>query len=75
MADIPRMGLDAFCQKALVYELPDGQVNVYFNEMPVFAELHQGSTSLPHRVINHRKGNTLGQKQKLSIALVTPSRK
>ena len=60
MADIPRMGLDAFCQKVLVYELPDGSVKVFFNEMPVFAELHQGSKSLPHRIINYRMGKTLG---------------
>lgn len=59
MADIPRMGLDAFCQKALVHELADGKVEVYYNEMPVFAELHQGSKSLPHRVINYRMGKTL----------------
>ena len=59
MADIPRMGLDAFCQKVLVFELPDGSVEAYFNEMPVFAELHHGSKSLPHRVINYRMGKTL----------------
>jgi len=60
MADIPRMGLDAFCQKVLVLELPDSSVEAYFNEMPEFAELHQGSKSLPHRVINYRMGKTLG---------------
>ncbi|MFC1689819.1 DUF302 domain-containing protein [Pseudomonadota bacterium] len=59
MVDIPRMGLDAFCQKALVHELPDGSVRVYFNEMPIFAELHQGSKNIPHRIINYRMGKTL----------------
>ena len=59
MADIPRMGLDAFCQKVLVYELTDRSVKVFFNEMPVFAELHQGSKALPHWVINYRMGKTL----------------
>jgi uncharacterized protein (DUF302 family) len=59
MADIPRMGLDAFCQKILVHELADGSVRAYFNEMPAFAELHEGAVALPHRVIKHRMGNTL----------------
>ena len=40
MADFPRMGLDAFCQKVLVHEADDGQVKVYYNSMVGFAELH-----------------------------------
>ena len=60
MADFPRMGLDAFCQKVLVYQMPDGQVNAYFNEMPELAQMHYSDSSLPHKVINHRMGATLG---------------
>jgi uncharacterized protein (DUF302 family) len=59
MAEFPRMGLDAFCQKVLVYQQPGGRVNAYFNEMPAFAELHHGSVALPHRVINRRMTATL----------------
>ena len=59
MAEYPRMGLDAFCQKVLVYQQPDDKVKVYFNEMPAFAELHHGSVALPHRVINRRMTATL----------------
>ena len=59
MAEYPRMGLDAFCQKVLVYQQPDGKVKAYFNEMPAFAELHHGSVALPHRVINRRMTATL----------------
>jgi len=59
MADFPRMGLDAFCQKVLVHELPDGQVNAYFNEMPELAKMHYSDSALPHMVINRRMGATL----------------
>jgi hypothetical protein len=59
MSEYPRMGLDAFCQKVLVYQQPGGRVNAYFNEMPAFAELHHGSVALPHRVINRRMTATL----------------
>lgn len=59
MAKHPRMGLDAFCQKILVYQAPGGAVMAYFNDMPTFAELHHGESSLPHKVIGRRMGATL----------------
>jgi uncharacterized protein (DUF302 family) len=59
MAEFPRMGLDAFCQKLLVHQLPDGRVNVYYNEMPAMAEIHYADSALPHKVINRRMGATL----------------
>jgi uncharacterized protein (DUF302 family) len=59
MADFPRMGLDAFCQKVLVHELPDGSIKAYFNQMPAFARLHYGDRNLPQVVINFRMGQTL----------------
>jgi len=60
MADYPRMGLDAFCQKLLVFEKRDGRTGVAFNDMMAFAELHYGSFGLPHRIISRRMRSTLG---------------
>jgi len=60
MAEHPRMGLDAFCQKVLVHQVPGGQVEVLFNDMPALAELHYGDSALPHKVIARRMRNTLG---------------
>ena len=60
MADYPRMGLDAFCQKVLVYETPSGQVEVLFNDMPAMAEMHYGDSAIPHKVIARRMKDTLG---------------
>lgn len=60
MRDFPRMGLDAFCQKTLVYQAPDGSVQVLYNEMPAFAEMHYQDTALVHRVISKRMSKTLG---------------
>ena len=60
MREFPRMGLDAFCQKTLVYQPPGEPVRVLFNEMPAFAEIHYGDSALPHRVITMRMTKTLG---------------
>ena len=60
MREFPRMGLDAFCQKTLIYQPPGGQVQVLFNEMPAFAKIHYGDSALPHRVITSRMMKTLG---------------
>lgn len=59
MAEYPRMGLDAFCQKVLVIQAPDGSIEVLFNEMPAFAKLHYGDSALIHEVINRRMRSTL----------------
>ena len=59
MAERPRMGLDAFCQKVLVYQAPGGQVEVLFNDIPSFAEFHYGDSALPHKVITRRMLKTL----------------
>lgn len=60
MAEYPRMGLDAFCQKLLVLQKRDGGTEVLFNDMTAFAELHYGDSGLPHRVISRRMRSTLG---------------
>lgn len=59
MAQYPRMGLDAFCQKVLVYQAPDGQVEVLFNDMPSMAKVHYGDSAIPHKVITRRMQDTL----------------
>jgi uncharacterized protein (DUF302 family) len=60
MADFPRLGLDAFCQKLLVYQ-PEGEpVRAVFNDLTALAELHYGDTALPHKVISRRIKSTLG---------------
>lgn len=59
MAWYPRMGLDAFCQKLLVYQPPGEQVSVYFNDMAALAEIHYGDSALPHKVITRRMTATL----------------
>lgn len=60
MAERPRMGLDAFCQKVLVRQMPSGQIEVLFNEMPALSRLHYGDSGLPHMVITKRMRDTLG---------------
>ena len=61
MAEFPRMGLDAFCQKLLVHESEDGRVTAYFNSMPAFAQIHYAGKALPHHVINFRMSATLSE--------------
>ncbi len=45
MYDATKIGLDAFCQKVLVYEDPDGLVHVAFNDATKFGELYYGTTN------------------------------
>ncbi|MDB4324799.1 DUF302 domain-containing protein [bacterium] len=58
MAEFPKLGLDAFCQKLLVYETPDGRANVAFNDIVAFAELHYGDSNEFQQVINKRLKQT-----------------
>ena len=60
MRDFPRMGLDEFCQKTLVYQPSGDGVQVLYNDMTAFAELHYGDSALPHRIISGRMLKTLG---------------
>lgn len=60
MRDYPRMGLDAFCQKTLVYQPPGEGVQVHYNDMVAFAELHYGDSAISHRIISRRMQKTLG---------------
>ncbi len=54
MEDFPAIGLDAFCQKLLVYSGDDGGSVVIFNDIAAFAELYYGSSAKPHHALNER---------------------
>ncbi len=54
MAGFPAIGLDAFCQKLLVYANEEGGSVVIFNDIAALAELHYGSSAEPHHGLNKR---------------------
>ncbi|MBT8168879.1 DUF302 domain-containing protein [Phaeobacter gallaeciensis] len=54
MAEFPAIGLDAFCQKLLVYEGDDGKARVLFNDIAAFADLHYQRAIEPHAMLNKR---------------------
>ena len=54
MSEAPTLGLDAFCQKFLVWEDESGQVHLSFNDLLALAERQGVGPSLPLRVINRR---------------------
>lgn len=54
MESSPKIGLDAFCQKLLVYEDQEGKVWVAFNNIVSFAELYYGTSTQPQAMINQR---------------------
>eukprot|EP00931_Biecheleriopsis_adriatica_P010020 TRINITY_DN111115_c0_g1_i1.p1 TRINITY_DN111115_c0_g1~~TRINITY_DN111115_c0_g1_i1.p1 ORF type:complete len:357 (-),score=78.08 TRINITY_DN111115_c0_g1_i1:29-1099(-) len=47
MKTAPTLGLDAFCQKFLLWQREDGLVQLNFNDLPVLAERQGFSTSKP----------------------------
>lgn len=54
MREFPTIGLDAFCQKLLVYEDEAGAVQVIYNDIAALAQLHYGRTAPPHHGLNQR---------------------
>ena len=54
MAKSPTLGLDAFCQKFLVWEDDSGQVFLSFNDLLAIAERQNAKKSPALRVINYR---------------------
>ena len=58
MADFPSIGLDAFCQKLLIYEDGTGAVRVLFNGIAALAELHYGASAEPHAQLDARLTQT-----------------
>ncbi len=57
MAEYPKLGLDAFCQKVLVYE-QEGRVYVSYNNIVELSQMHYDDTAIAHRIINFRLSNT-----------------
>jgi uncharacterized protein (DUF302 family) len=58
MMTSPRIGLDAFCQKLLVYENKDGEVWLAYNDIVSFAKLYYQTSTKPQQLINERLKTT-----------------
>ena len=54
MREFPAIGLDAFCQKLLVYQDETGAVQVIYNDIAALAQLHYGRAAPPHHGLNQR---------------------
>jgi uncharacterized protein (DUF302 family) len=58
MRNAPTLGLDAFCQKFLVWQDDQQVVHLSFNDLVLVAERQGARKSLPLRVINFRLSRT-----------------
>lgn len=58
MKSAPTLGLDAFCQKLLIWQDADGTVRVTFNDLLVLAQRQQVSGGIVLRIINRRLRDT-----------------
>lgn len=58
MSSAPTLGLDAFCQKLLIWQDDSGTVHVSFNDLLALAERQQVPAGMPLRVINRRVKQT-----------------
>lgn len=54
MMTSPKIGLDAFCQKLLVYQNEVGEVWIAYNDIVAFAKLYYQSSTKPQQMINQR---------------------
>ena len=61
MADAVTLGLDAFCQKFLVWEDEQGVVHLSFNDLLDLAERQQVPKRLPLRVVNFRLNSVFSE--------------
>ncbi len=61
MSVAPTLGLDAFCQKMLIWQDTEGSVHVTFNDLLILAEHQQVSGGMPLRVINYRIKKTFSE--------------
>jgi uncharacterized protein (DUF302 family) len=50
----PKIGLDAFCQKLLVFENEEGDIFIAYNSIEAFAQLYYNATTKPQKLINQR---------------------
>ena len=60
MSSAPTLGLDAFCQKFLVWQDGSGQVFLSYNDLLALAERQGVGKSIPLRVINFRLNSVFG---------------
>ena len=60
MAEAPTLGLDAFCQKFLIWEDASGQIKLSFNDLLALAERQDVDKAMALRVINYRLNKTFG---------------
>lgn len=58
MKSAPTLGLDAFCQKLLIWQDPEGKTHVTFNDLLAIATRQQVSGGVALRVINLRVKET-----------------
>jgi uncharacterized protein (DUF302 family) len=61
MESAPTLGLDAFCQKILIWQDNSGTVHVTFNDLLALADRQKISVGLPLRLINRRLKKTLSE--------------
>jgi uncharacterized protein (DUF302 family) len=61
IASAPTLGLDAFCQKLLVWQDTSENVHVTFNDLLVLVERQQVSGGIALRVINRRLRSTFSE--------------
>jgi uncharacterized protein (DUF302 family) len=54
MQTTPKIGLDAFCQKLLVYENVLGETWIAYNDIVAFSQLYYGEFTKPQAGINQR---------------------
>ncbi len=59
MVSTPRLGLDAFCQKLLVFEDGEGEVWAAYNDIPAFSKLYYNTTTISQRLIKRRLKKTI----------------
>ena len=58
MRDAPTLGLDAFCQKLLIWEDEQETVHLSFNDLLLIAERHDANKSIALRIIDFRLNRT-----------------
>lgn len=65
MMTSPKIGLDAFCQKLLVYKTNDDEVWIAYNDIVAFSELYYNKSTKPQQVINQRLKMTFNKAVKI----------
>jgi uncharacterized protein (DUF302 family) len=54
MSTSPKIGLDAFCQKLLVFENDKNEIWIAYNDIVAFANLYYKTSTKPQQIINQR---------------------